>query len=319
MSRLIVLVAVFALASAQRHAGLPPPPADPFADPRNDYLNPLRYIANNTLTAISVALVLAVGLAQTFLVIRYKTRWMLAMVIGCYTFALGLALRFGLHSQPRSHGLYIAEYLFVVLSPCAFIAAEYVLLGRLAHFLRADELLLIRPQRITKVFVLSDLSTFLVQATGGAISASANSVKSNKVGSRVFLVGLILQLISFVVFVCVFANFLARLRTHAPTTWNAKGWKVLLGAMMISFTGILVRSVYRVIELSQGYAGHLATTESYFYALDTLPLFVAISVFVVFWPGRWIVSPEARLLEEKESGSGSVEMGSREGVDGRTQ
>ncbi|KZV89897.1 hypothetical protein EXIGLDRAFT_136670 [Exidia glandulosa HHB12029] len=87
------------------------------------------------------------------------------MVTGCYRFALGLALRFGIHSQPRSHGLYIAEYPFIVLSPCAFIAAEYVLLGRLAHFLCADEHLLIRPPHITKVFVLSDLSTFLVQAT----------------------------------------------------------------------------------------------------------------------------------------------------------
>lgn len=60
---------------------------------------------------------------------------MLAMVIGCYSeltaisihvyglnalitkaFALGIALRIGLHFQPQGTGLYIAEYLFVVLS-----------------------------------------------------------------------------------------------------------------------------------------------------------------------------------------------------------
>ena len=47
-----------------------------------------------------------------------------------------------------------------------------------------------------------------------------------------------------------------------------------------------VRCVYRVIELSQGYHGHLATTEVYFYALDSLPLFVAVAVYTPFWPGR---------------------------------
>ena len=74
-----------ALALAARHDGLPPPPADPFVDPAHDYLNPLRYIASNTLTSIALALVLAVGLAQSWLLWRYNTRFMLAMTIGCFS------------------------------------------------------------------------------------------------------------------------------------------------------------------------------------------------------------------------------------------
>lgn len=115
-------------------------------------------------------------------------------------------------------------------------------------------------------------------------------------GAQVFLVGLILQLVSFCIFIGVFAAFLLRLRSHAPLTWSAPRWKVLLAAMVLSFVGILVRSVYRVVELSQGFAGALATTESLFYALDTLPLFVAIAVYVPFWPGRFIPSADARLV-----------------------
>lgn len=49
-----------------------------------------------------------------------------------------------------------------------------------------------------------------------------------------------------------------------------------------------IRSFYRVVELSQGYQGHLATTEAFFYGLDTLPLFLAISIYTPFWPGRFI-------------------------------
>lgn len=55
------------------------------------------------------------------------------------------------------------QYLFVTLSPCGFIAAEYVLLGRMAKWLGGDRHLLIRPQRITLAFVLSDVTTFLIQ------------------------------------------------------------------------------------------------------------------------------------------------------------
>ena len=72
-------------------------------------------------------------------------------------------MRFGLHQHPESTGIYIIEYLFVTLSPCGFIAAEYVLLGRLARWLDASTHILIPPQRITLVFVLSDVTTFLIQ------------------------------------------------------------------------------------------------------------------------------------------------------------
>lgn len=78
-------------------------------------------------------------------------------------YTAGIALRFGLHKHPESNGIYIAEYLFVTLSPCGFIAAEYVLLGRLSRWLGASAHVLIPPQKITRVFVLSDVTTFLIQ------------------------------------------------------------------------------------------------------------------------------------------------------------
>ena len=78
-------------------------------------------------------------------------------------FSIGLATRFGLHANPESRGIYIVENLLVVLSPCGFIAANYILLGRLALWLGCDQHLLIPRRRITLIFVLSDVFTFLVQ------------------------------------------------------------------------------------------------------------------------------------------------------------
>ncbi|KAJ6628839.1 RTA1 like protein-domain-containing protein [Mycena sp. CBHHK59/15] len=256
---------------------------------------------------------------------KWGAKFMLSMVIGCYTFAFGIGTRFGLHIHPESKGIYIAEYLFVVLSPCAFIASEYVLLGRLARYLSCDKHLMVSPRRITIVFISSDITTFLIQASclgiiklihtypicsqavGGSVSIASNTGDVAIVGSHIFLAGLVLQLFSFLTFTCISSVFFYRVRTQEPAVWSRdapkkwhQDWRALACAMVFSFVGILVRSVYRVAELAQGFAGHLATTESFFYGLDTLPLFIAVATYVLFWPGRFIGDGTPPVPVEKE-------------------
>ncbi|KAK0206445.1 RTA1-domain-containing protein [Desarmillaria ectypa] len=274
-----------------------PPPADPYADPANDPSNPLRYIASNVLTAIAFSVILMTALIQTYWIKRWGAKWMMSMTIGAYTFAFGIGTRFGLHAHPESKGIYIVEYLFVVLSPCAFIAANYVLLGRLSRYLGATEHMLVKPRRITTVFISSDVITFLIQAAGGAVSISADNMHLARIGSRIFLVGLVLQLGSFFILTCIFLTFLWRIYAHKHDIWEVDAvggkmwyndWRALAGALFVSCIGILIRSVYRTIELSEGFEGQLATMESFFYGLDTLPLFIAVAIYVPFWPGRFI-------------------------------
>lgn len=66
-------------------------------------------------------------------------------------------------------------------------------------------------------------------------------------------------------------------------------------------TSIQVRSVYRIAEYAQGYDGYLRTTEAYFYALDSLPLFLAISIWVLVWPPR-IVNSSAQPFADSRYG-----------------
>jgi len=289
------------------------PRPDPFIDPRHDPYNPLKYIASNTLTAIAFSLVLIVGIIQTWFIKKWGAKWMMSMTIGAYFFALGISIRFGLHIHPQSKGLYIVEYLFIVLSPCAFIAADYVLLGRLAKHLNADKHLLVTSRRITTVFVSSDITTFLIQAIGGAMSVSANDTDRALAGSRVFLAGLAAQLLSFLCFSFIYLVFLYRVRRHEPETWEMdnnkrwyNSWLALAVAMFVSCIGILIRSGFRVVELSEGFQGRLTTSEPLFYALDTLPLFVAISVYIPFWPGRFIHGHNIQVVaKEKIDTAGS--------------
>ncbi|KAH7914178.1 RTA1 like protein-domain-containing protein [Hygrophoropsis aurantiaca] len=315
--RRIILFVLWLVSGVIHHvqAALIPtgPPADPFLDPKDDMYNPLRYIASNILTGIAFGLVLLIALTQTYWVKRYGAKWMLAMVIGEYTYIAGFGCRFGLHYHPDSEGIYIAEYLFIVLSPCAFIAANYVLLGRLSGYLGTTDHVLLPARRLTIIFVSSDITTFLIQAAGGSLTVSHNPTMA-LTGSHIFLAGLVLQLASFLIFSCIYTRFLYRVYTldrevwtmHSELPWY-RSWKTLAAALAVSCFGILIRSGYRVAELSQGFQGYLATTEAFFYALDTLPLVIAISVYVPFWPGRFI--PREIDLLPKDPQVNSMEQG----------
>jgi len=222
------------------------------------------------------------------------------MNIGAYTFAIGFACRFVLHVKPDSRGIYIAEDFFVILSPCAFIAADYVLLGRLATYLGSGKHLLVSPSRITITFVISDITTFLIQATGGAVSVAATTTKGEQLGSHIFLGALIIQLISFLIFTLIFLRFVYHVHKFEHEAWLLhrenrwyNDWRLLSVALGVSCVGIIIRSFYRVVELSQGFFGPIAQNEGLFYALDTLPLFIAIFVYVPFWPGRFITREPA--------------------------
>ncbi|KAI0699456.1 hypothetical protein BC835DRAFT_1412640 [Cytidiella melzeri] len=125
-------------------------------------------------------LTVIVAISHTWLIDKTKAKYMLAIVIAECCYGIGIAARYGLHSDPDSHGIYILEYLFITLAPCGFIAMEYVILGRLVHCLNGDKHLLIRPSRVTKVvFVASDIITFLIQASGGAIAVSSRTDINN--------------------------------------------------------------------------------------------------------------------------------------------
>ncbi len=59
-------------------------------------------------------------------------------------------------------------------------------------------------------------------------------------------------------YVCVFAQ---PSRKEDPLVWNSKGWKPLYYCLGWTCIMFLIRSIYRTIELSQGYLGYLNTHE----------------------------------------------------------
>jgi len=63
-----------------------------------------------------------------------------------------------------------------LLSPCAFLANNYIVLPRLANWLDLGDAMMIRPTRVLKIFLWSDGITFFLQMSGGGMGAAAGNM-----------------------------------------------------------------------------------------------------------------------------------------------
>lgn len=104
---------------------------------------------------------------------------MLVLCISTTTMAVGFAIRIPEHSNPYSLGLYIIMTMLTLLSPCGFLAQNYVILPRLASHLEAEDCLFLSSRKIVRIFVWSDVATFWLQAAGGGMTASQGDSMRN--------------------------------------------------------------------------------------------------------------------------------------------
>ncbi|OCF31122.1 hypothetical protein I317_07557 [Kwoniella heveanensis CBS 569] len=264
--------------------------ADPYADPANDPCNILKYIPNLGANAVASVLYFLTAIALTYQQFRHRARWMLVLTIGAWAEGVGIALRLYYRQKPQVTSSYIAMNTVVVLSPCLFLAADYILLGRLVAYIEGSEYIRpLKPRLVSTVFVCSDVLTFLIQGSGGGLAASG-SQSSADLGSKLFLIGLALQLVSFALFTCLWAVVGWRIKRNDPYLWrNTSGWKKVYWSLGFTCIFYLIRSFFRTIELADGFTGYLTTHEIYYLLLDALPLFIGITTFVPFWPGKYIV------------------------------
>ncbi|KAG0171449.1 hypothetical protein DFQ28_002690 [Apophysomyces sp. BC1034] len=131
-----------------------------------------------------------------------------------------------------------------------------------------------------------DILCFLVQGAGGGMMAMASSAQ---LGTNIAMAGLILALISFSTFGTV-AAYVQRSKSKFNFSANnsTSHWRILFIAIWINIVALVIRSLYRLIEFSQGMHGYLLTHEVYFYVFDSLMMVIALTAFVILPPGRYI-------------------------------
>jgi len=139
----------------------------------------------------------------------------------------------------------------------------------------------ITPKLYLWIFCTCDFISLVLQAIGGGLASSNVPNNSSTTGTHIMVSGVIFQLASISVFVYFFALFW--LRTRAVEV--PRSITVLTYATIVALLAIYVRSIYRTVELLQGWNGYLITHQTYFIVLDSIMVAIAGGIYNIFSPG----------------------------------
>ncbi|UJR07231.1 hypothetical protein I4U23_011519 [Adineta vaga] len=257
----------------------------------DDPANPFHYIPSMAATVVSLILFTFTFICLSVWTIRKRSWYMITLLIGCIMEIIGYSTRIPLVIQPVGQtGLYACMHACIILAPVFNAAIEYVLLGRLMHAV-GDQYSLIKPKLVAWIFIVCDVFSLLMQTTGAGLLTTASKNPTNaQTGLNILLAGLSVNLASFAIFCVQVIYFDYRTRKSPPNFPSGslcqKGWRQFLYIIYLSSSLVLLRQIYRVIEFAQGFTGYLAIHEVYFYIFDTLLIFIATTIFVIFFPGN---------------------------------
>lgn len=193
---------------------------------------------------------------------------------------IGYVARYFSAKEPSQMMPYVMQSLFIILPPSLYAATIYMIYGRIVLFVSAPKASLIRPTRVTKVFVIGDVFAFLMQAGGGGMMVQESL---SHLGQKVMLLGLFIQLAFFGLFLVISLVFWKRMRSspskYTIPIYGKHAWDALLKLLFYAAALIILRCIYRIIEFSQGYTGYLASHEVFLYLFDALPMLVVQAMF----------------------------------------
>jgi hypothetical protein len=198
---------------------------------------------------------------------------------------------------------FIMQSVLIVLAPAFFAATVYMILGRVVAFVNAPHLSIVPHGRLTTIFVLGDVLSFLVQGAGAGFMAGS-SANAHNTGSLIIVGGLVIQLLFFSVFFVALIVFDTRCRHQSlskclvPYNGNTRlHWHTVVVALYIASTLISIRCVFRIIEFATGFNGYLQSHEVFFYIFDALPMVATMATFNIVVPG-WALKGEIREFDD---------------------
>ncbi|XXH05390.1 hypothetical protein Hte_011816 [Hypoxylon texense] len=212
-------------------------------------------------------------------------RWTSALLtIGALTELIGWIGRTWSAECPYNENAFLIQIVTLIIGPVFYTAALYVLLGMFIAVL-GRQYSLISARMYTIIFLSCDVISLVIQAAGGAMASSAASSEGDtQLGTNIMVAGVIFQLAAMTVFALLAVDFVRRsTKFGMPTEYNR-----ILIALFISLAAIYARSVFRTVELIEGWSGYLMEHEAYFIALDGALMVVAVLIFLPFDPARTI-------------------------------
>jgi hypothetical protein len=219
---------------------------------------------------------------------------------------LGWAGRTWSSQCPSNLNAFLLQITTLIIAPAFFTAGIYIILGRLIAVTGGKgKTSIIAPSTYLWIFCGCDLISLIVQAVGGSMAsqaAAATPPRRSETGTNTMVAGIVFQMASITLFVGFFIDFLRR--TRKQNTPLGSSVNILIATTTVSVVLIYIRSIYRTIELLQGWSGYLMKHESFFIGLDAVTMFLAVAVFNFVHPAwflpREAVQPQGKLQSDDE-------------------
>ncbi|KAF3395808.1 Protein RTA1 [Penicillium rolfsii] len=215
---------------------------------------------------------------------KTKARFCIAFVIGGIFEIIGYVARAAAHNKTGKIMPYSIQSVFLLLGPTLFAASVYMALSRIIRCLHAEKHSLIRINWLTKVFVMGDVLSFLVQGGASGLMVSGNNAK---LGSNIVVAGLVIQVLMFCFFIVTSVMFQLRInQCPTPESFDERlKWKIHLRVLYAISLLILIRSLFRVVEYVQGNDGYSLTHEWTLYVFDSTLMFAVMLIWGIWYPG----------------------------------
>ncbi|KAK6360806.1 hypothetical protein TWF730_006928 [Orbilia blumenaviensis] len=242
------------------------------------------YCPDETLPIVFAALFFISGIAHAYQAWQYKNKYMPIYTIGCVLITAGLALRaYCAHSHDlQSLGLLIPSQVFVYSGPPIFSAALYFVFARICYYV--PHAAPITPYRIVRTFISLDGICELLVGAGTGMFVNTQAPERQKIGQGLLRAALILQVLLFI----AFAYFAVKLQLNARRLGIDGKWKNALYTLYVCGLFVMIRCIYRLVEFFEGIPGHLLLHESYFYALECVPMIISTGYMNFMHVGRWL-------------------------------
>jgi hypothetical protein len=163
-----------------------------------------------------------------------------------------------------------------------------MVLSRVIRSVHAEHHSIIRITWLTRIFILTDILSFMVKSTGASLQT--NEDIDSDLGKAVVLIGLSIQVIAFGLFILAAILFHVRIRRR-PTTASTYHKSSLKRTMvMLYFVNglIMCRSVFRIVEYSMGIDSYLFKNEWPLYIFDGEFVMLSMFCFAKWYPGPFV-------------------------------
>jgi hypothetical protein len=176
----------------------------------------------------------------------------------------------------------------------------------------------LKPRVILWTFVAFDVVTTVVQIAGAAMIGNAESkLKSPEVANDIVLAGLAVQTFAFTCFLVLFGVLtvaMIRDRELGPRLGRIGPFIVALEVASIL---VYLRTIFRLVETSEGVFGYLMTHEAFFGGLEFTPIIIAVSILAILHPGRLVSGSKERDIASGDDAEKRMRRRHRRNRDGK--